>query len=205
MQKLFGRKRGESKEVVNPAYAVNNFDNGAAAPTVQYQGIRVQVNGGASSNSLRSNGSGGSSDGILPKAASLPPPKAEPVATPEPEEEPEPAEPIEIILKRNEPNVRAGIVFDQDYPSRAIVKSVAPGSLAAKTHHQLSRAMWIKTRDEVFAIDGVTVTSAKHAVQLIRQRCGHAPAPPDGMRARVCLMRPIRSRLLFGPDRTASY
>eukprot|EP00966_Prymnesium_polylepis_P214497 4967408-Prymnesium_polylepis.1 len=76
---------------------------------------------------------------------------------------------IEVALKRNGPNVRAGIVLDNEFLERAVVKSVQPGSPAAATHESLSTVMWLRPRDEIFAIDGVRVTSAKHTVQLIRQ------------------------------------
>uniref|UniRef100_A0A6T7X8X1 PDZ domain-containing protein n=1 Tax=Prymnesium polylepis TaxID=72548 RepID=A0A6T7X8X1_9EUKA len=76
---------------------------------------------------------------------------------------------VEVVLTRDEPNVRAGIVFDNEYSDRAIVQAVLDGSPAAETRGSPPAALWIRPRDEIFAIDGVRVTSAKHCVQMIRQ------------------------------------
>jgi hypothetical protein len=155
MRKAFNfSRKPSSKETVNPAYA---HPPPEISPT-EYQNVKVQVERGGSSVLTRT-----------PSSTAQAPPEAEVAVAPAVCEASGIDDAIEIVLKRDEPNVRAGIVLDNDYPSRAIVKAVAPGSLAAKTHNALSTVMWIKPRDEVFAIDGVRVKDAKHCVQLIRQ------------------------------------
>jgi len=76
---------------------------------------------------------------------------------------------LEVTLIRSEPNERAGIVLDEKYTDRAIVKSVLDGSPAGATQASHLPTMRIRPRDEIFAIDGVPVTSAKHMVELMRQ------------------------------------
>lgn len=66
---------------------------------------------------------------------------------------------IDVVITRKEPNDRVGIVLDPEFTQRAIVKSVSAGTPSVGLFIPL---------DEIFAIDGVTCTSAKHCVALIR-------------------------------------
>ena len=78
---------------------------------------------------------------------------------------------VEVTLTRAEPNVRAGVLLDAKYSERAIVKSVLEGSPAAATDRLegVNPGLKIRPGDEIFAVDGVTVTSAKHMVQLMKE------------------------------------
>ena len=78
---------------------------------------------------------------------------------------------IEVTLTRDEPNVRAGVQLNPKFTDRAIVESVLDGSPAAATDRLtgVNESLKIRPGDEILAVDGVSVTSAKHMVQLMKE------------------------------------